>query len=84
MPFHFLLPEAILCHGKSLQLVRIFNCIGTAASIDTTSQLATQVSKKRIAHGIKPKLTLKTVTAVSIDNLDILQPHAFVSSTDAS
>ena len=33
MPLHVVLTEAILCHGGSLELVRIFNRIGAVASI---------------------------------------------------
>ena len=83
LPFHTLLTEAILCHGGSLELVRVFNRVGAAASIDTNSRLATIVVKERITRGIIPDLIPHTLTIVSIDNIDILQPHALVSCTDA-
>ncbi len=84
MPFHFPLSDAILCHGGSLELLRILNRVGAVASIDTNSRLATQVSHERIQQGIEPDVIPRTLTVVSIDNVDILQPHAFVSSTDAT
>ncbi len=84
MPLHYLLSEAILCHGGSQQLVKIFNRIGAAASLDTSQRLSTQVVQTRVVQGIKPDLVEKGFTIVSVDNIDILQRHAFVSSTDAS
>ena len=41
MPLHVVLTEAIICHGGSLELVRILNRVGAVASIDTNSRLAT-------------------------------------------
>ena len=84
MPFHFLLTEAILCQGGSLELVKLFNRVGAAACIETNSRLATQVSYERIAHGFELDLINSTFNVVSIDNVDILQPHSFVSSTDTT
>lgn len=81
MPFHTVLTEAILCSGGSLELVKIFNRIGVVASLGTNLRVATQVVEARIAHGVLPELA---DSIVSIDNIHILQPHAFVSCTDAS
>ena len=82
MPFHMLVTEATLCHGGTLELVKILNRIGAAASIDTNQRLATQVVHSRIVQGILPEIEEKAFSIVSVDNIDILQPHAFVSSTD--
>ena len=82
MPLHVVLTEAILCHGGSLELVRIFNRIGAVASIDTNSRLATRIVQERLMHGIKPQLQPHMLSIISIDNIDILQPHALVSCTD--
>ena len=84
MPFHSLLTEATLCHGGSQELVKILNRVGAIASIDTHQHLATQVVKERISQGILPHIEEKALSIVSVDNIDILQPHAFVSSTDAT
>lgn len=43
MRLHYLLWEAILCHGGSQQLVNIFNRIGAAAALDTSQRISTQV-----------------------------------------
>lgn len=40
MPLHVVLTEAILCHGGSLELARIFNRVGAVAPNDTNSRLA--------------------------------------------
>lgn len=61
----------------SLELVRMLNHIGVAASIDTTSHLATQVSQEQRAHGIKSECTPKVLTGLSICN-NSLQPHALI------
>lgn len=82
MPLHVLLTEAILCHGGSHELVRIMNRLGAAACIDTANRLSTQVVRERISRGIQHDLCPHTLTVVSIDNIDILQPYAIVSSAD--
>lgn len=82
MPLHILLTEAILCHGGSLELVRILNRVGAVASLDTCNRLATYVVEERIRTGIEPELVPNKLIIVSIDNIDILQLHAMVSSLD--
>ena len=84
MPFHALLTEATLCHGSTQELVHILNQVGVVASIDTNQRLATQVVQARIANGILPEIDKRALSIISIDNIDILQPHAFVSCTDAT
>ena len=82
MPFHCLLTEAILCHGGSQELVRILNRVGAVASLETNRRLATLVVQQRMSKGIIAEIHPKLLSVVSIDNIDILQSHAFVSSTD--
>ena len=84
MPLHVLLTDTILCHSGSLELVRIMNRVGAAASVDTASRLATSVVHTRINRGIRQELVPNTLSVVSIDNIDVLQVHAMVCSTDAS
>lgn len=84
MPFQMLLTEAIQCNGGTLELIKIMNRVGVAASIDTNHRLATQVVQSRLAHGILSDINMHALSMVSIDNIDILQPHAFVSCTDAT
>jgi len=84
MPFHALLTEAILCHGGSQKLVRILNRVGAVASLETSRRLATLVVQQRVARGIQPELHHRSLCIVSIDNIDILQSHTFVSSTDGT
>ena len=84
MPTHALVTEATICHRGTQELVNILNRIGVAASIDTSQQLATSVVSYRIDRGILPELNMQALSIVSIDNIDILQTHAFVSSTDSS
>ena len=84
MPLHILVTEATLCHGGTQELVKMLNRIGAGSSIDTSQRLATQVVHSRIVKGILPELEKNALSIVSIDNIDILQPHAFVSSTDAT
>ena len=81
MPFHALLTEATLCHGGTQELVHILNRVGAVAS---NQRLATQVVQARIANGILPEIDTRALSIVSIDNIGILQPHAFVSCTDAT
>ena len=84
MPLHVLLTEPVLCHGGSLELVKVLNRVGAVASLDTCNRLATHVVQQRILRGIKPELCPNTLTVVSIDNIDILQSHAIVSGVDAT
>ena len=81
---HVLLTETILCHGGSLELVKIMNRLGASASLDTCNRLATMIVEKRLKNGIKQSLVPGMLTVVSVDNIDILQPHAVVSATDAT
>ena len=76
--------DTILCHGGSLELVRIMNRVGAVASIDTASRLATSVVSTRISRGVKRERIPNTLSVVSIDNIDVLQVHAMVCSTDAT
>lgn len=46
--------------------------------------MATHVVETQIIKGIVPELNERALSIVSIDNMDILQTHAFVSSTDNS
>ncbi len=84
MPLHILLTEAIICNGGSLELVRMFNRIGAVASLDTSSRLSTMVVHERLIRGPERELFPNTLTVASVDNIDILQPYAMVSSTDAT
>ena len=84
MPLHVLLTDTILCHGGSLELVRIMNRVGAVTSIDTASRLATSVVSTRISRGVKRELIPNRLSVVSIDNIDVLQVHAMVCSTDAT
>lgn len=60
------------------------NQLGAVASLDTANRLSTLVASKRISRGIIPELYLNTFTIASVDNIDILQSHVIVSSTDAT
>ena len=84
MPFHSLLTEATLCHGGTQELVKILNRVGAIASIDTHQRLATQVVEERISQGVISHINKEALSIVSVDNIDILQPHAFVSCMDAT
>ena len=75
---------AIFCHGGSLELVRILNRVGAVSSLDTNSRLATMVVQQRLKRGIEPELEPNKFTVISVDNIDILQSHAMVSSLDAT
>lgn len=83
-PLHVMLSEAILSNLGNLELVRIMNRIGAVASLDTSNRLATQVVQIRMRRGFKESLEPMKFTISSIDNIDILQPHAVVSSLDAT
>lgn len=90
MPFHVLNTEAILCYGGSHELVKIFNRLGAAASLDTSLRLATQVVQDRMVSVVKPELEEGALSIISIAHYFnhyfniILQSHAFVSCTDAT
>ena len=84
MPLHILLTEAIICSGGSLELVRMFNRLGAVASLNTCSRLSSVVVHKRLVEGVGRELFSNTLAIASVDNIDILQPHAMVSCTDAT
>ena len=83
MPLQYLLSDAILCLGGSTELVKLFNRIGAVSSLDTHDRVATCAVEDRIARGISCELEPRTLTVVSMDNIDILQRHAMVSSAES-
>ena len=56
-----LVTEATLCHGGTQELVKIFNHIGAATSLDTSQRLAIQVVHSRVVQGILPELKVLLV-----------------------
>ncbi len=85
MPFHLPVTECILSHGGSHELVRVINRIGACASLDTANRLSTMVVHDRIYRGILLlELNFNTLSVITIDNVDILQTHAMVSTLDAT
>ena len=78
-PLHILITEAVLCHGGSLELVRILNRLGAAASVETVNRLATYIVQARINTGIKPELESNRFTTYQLTilisfNLMVLCP----------
>jgi len=57
VPFHLQLTDTILIHGGTLELVQIFNHIGSVASLETHEDLLKAVAKARKEHGIHRELT---------------------------
>jgi len=51
MPFQYLLADAILCMGRSTELVKMFNRLGIVASLDTHDRIATTAAAQRINKG---------------------------------
>lgn len=76
MPLQYLLSDVVLCLGG-------INRIGAVSSLDTHDRVATYAVSERIAQGIHSELQPQTLTVTSIDNIDILQRHAMVSSTES-
>ena len=79
MPLHIALAEVVLCHGGTLELVRILNRLGATASVDTVNRLATHVVHTLLSEGIISELKPLKLSIVSVDNIDIMQSHGFVS-----
>ena len=77
---HFVLIEAILCHGRPIELVKLFNRFGMVSSLDTNNRIATCIVQKRTTEGIKLSIQFGMPTVVSVDNIDILQSSAAVSA----
>ena len=50
-PLHILVTESVICHGGTLELVRVLNRLGAAASIDTVNRLATHFVQTRLSEG---------------------------------
>ena len=73
-PLHVLLTEAVLCHGGTVELVKILNRLGAVASLDTVNRLSTHIVQTRLHEGVKSDLKPHIFSTVSIDNIDILQP----------
>ena len=84
MPIHVVLTEIILCNGGNLKLVKIMNKLGAVACNETRCRLSTKIVQQRFLEGVKKSLVLRMLTVVSMDNIDILQPHAVVSTLDAT
>ena len=54
------------------------------ASIETVNRLAVKVVEDKLKRGISSYLAQDKFTVVTVDNVDILQPYAFVSTLDAT
>ena len=67
-------------HGGSTELVKLLNQIVAVASLDMHNCMATWVVTHLINKRIHDDLVPNTLTIVSIDNIDISQHHAMVSS----
>lgn len=67
-------------------MVKVLNRLGAAACLDTVNRLhvATHFVEKRMSKGVLSDLVPQCFAAVSVDNVDILQPFTFVSCQDAS
>ena len=74
VPLHALLAETVMCHGGTLELVHILNRLGAVASVETVNRLATHIVHQRLSTGVQSELQPQMFTAVSVDNIDILQP----------
>jgi hypothetical protein len=79
MSLHYLIADAITYHGGSTVLVQMLNRVGACASLDTVNRIHTAIAAERIEHGIESFITANTLSIVSIDNIDILQPWTIVS-----
>ena len=60
------------------------NRVGAIVSLEKANRLSTFIVRERMFNGIVPELFTNTLTVASVDNIDILQPHAMVSTTDAT
>ena len=83
MPLQYLLANAVLCLGGSTALLELLNRIGAVASLDTHDRIATCAVKDRISKEIQSELAPRTLTISSIDNIDIMQRHAMVSTAQS-
>ena len=54
------------------------------ASIETANRLAVKVVEDKLKRGITSYLAQDKFTVVTVDNVDILQPYAFVSTLNAT
>jgi len=64
VPFQYLLADAILCMGASNELVKMFNRLGSVASLDTQDRIATAVVTLCINKGIHSEPTPHALTGV--------------------
>jgi hypothetical protein len=79
-PLHFILTDSVLSNHGSTSLVKIFNKLGACVSLDTHNRIVNSIATERMTKGIIPQLTPNTLSIISIDNVDILQPHSMVST----
>lgn len=79
-PLHYTLTDSIVSHHGSSVLIKIFNRIGACVSLDTHNRIANEVAAIRLNRGIIPYLTPNTLSIITIDNVDILQPYAMISA----
>ena len=83
MPLHYILTDAILCMGGSAELVRVLNRFGACVSLDTHNRISTRIVTISMFRGIQSQLTPRTLTVLSIDNIDLMQINAMVSALHA-
>jgi len=73
VPLHLLLTDLIDSQGGSYELIRLLNCLGAVASVETHRRYVQFQLEKKLASGILQSMDLSSFTVASVDNIDFLQ-----------
>ena len=82
MLFHIPVAKIIFCHGVSQELPKLLNRHGASAALETAKRLSTCIIHQKICRGVVPELDISALTMVTVDNINILETYALVSTLE--
>ena len=81
-PLHYILADTIEMYGGARKLIKLFNRLGIVCSTDTHDRVVMEIAENERSKQISESLISNVFTVTSVDNIDILKPHAAVYCGD--
>ena len=81
-PLHYILADTIEMYGGARKLIKLFNRLGIVCSTDTHDRVVMEIAENERSKQISESLIPNVFTVTSVDNIDILKPHAAVYCGD--
>ncbi len=81
-PLHYILANLVDMYGGAKKLNSLLNRLGVICSNDTQDRVVTEIAEYERNRQISESLTPNVLTVASVDDVDILKPHAAVYCGD--